>query len=39
MSREAFEALLKVCNLDYAKMGKAMESLVNYMNQTDKLGL
>ena len=26
-----------VCNLDYSKMGKAMESLVEYMNRTDKV--
>lgn len=26
-----------VCNLGYSKMGKAMESLVEYMNRTDKV--
>ncbi|HAU86629.1 MAG TPA: aminopeptidase [Lachnospiraceae bacterium] len=38
MSLEAFEDYyFKVCNLDYSKMNKAMESLVNYMNRTDKV--
>ena len=38
MSKEAFEDFyFKVCNLDYSKMGKAMESLVDYMNKTDKI--
>ena len=38
MSREAFEDFyFKVCNLDYSKMGKAMENLVEYMNKTDKV--
>ena len=38
MSSEAFEDFyFKVCNLDYSKMGKAMESLVDYMNKTDKV--
>lgn len=38
MSQEAFEDFyFRVCNLDYAKMGKAMESLVDYMNRTDKV--
>jgi len=38
MSKEAFEEFyFKVCNLDYSKMGKAMESLVDYMNKTDKV--
>lgn len=36
MSHEAFEDFyFKVCNLDYSKMGKAMENLVEYMNRTD----
>lgn len=39
-SSEAFEDFyFKVCNLDYSKMGKAMESLVEYMNKTDKVQL
>lgn len=38
MSEEAFEDFYyNVCNLDYSKMGKAMESLVDYMNRTDKV--
>lgn len=38
MSQEAFEDFyFKVCNLDYAKMGKAMKNLVDYMNRTDKV--
>lgn len=38
MSQEAFEDFYyNVCNLDYSKMGKAMESLVDYMNRTDKV--
>ena len=38
MSKEAFEDFyFKVCNLDYSKMGRAMESLVDYMNKTDKV--
>lgn len=38
MSQEAFEDFyFRVCNLDYAKMGKAMENLVDYMNRTDKV--
>ncbi len=37
-SEEAFEKFYyDVCNLDYAKMGKAMESLVEYMNRTDRV--
>lgn len=37
-SVEAFEDFyFNVCNLDYSKMGKAMESLVDYMNRTDKV--
>lgn len=31
------EFYFNVCNLDYAKMGKAMENLVNYMKRTDKV--
>lgn len=39
-STEAFEDFYyKVCNLDYSKMAKAMESLVEYMNRTDKVQL
>ena len=38
MSLEAFEDFyFKVCNLDYAKMGKAMESLVTLMERTDRV--
>lgn len=37
-STEAFEDFyFQVCNLDYSKMGKAMEALVAYMNRTDKV--
>ncbi|MDF2511461.1 MAG: hypothetical protein K0S04_1327 [Herbinix sp.] len=37
-STEAFEDFyFKVCNLDYAKMGKSMQNLVEYMNRTDKV--
>lgn len=37
-SLEAFEDFyFKVCNLDYSKMGRAMEKLVEYMNKTDKV--
>ena len=37
-SVEAFEDFyFKVCNLDYSKMAKAMERLVEYMNRTDKV--
>lgn len=37
-STEAFEDFyFDVCNLDYSKMGKAMESLVEYMERTDKV--
>lgn len=40
MSTEAFEDFYyKVCNLDYSKMSKAMDSLVNLMNKTDKVRL
>lgn len=38
MSTEAFEDFyFKVCNLDYAKMAKAMDPLVNLMQSTDKV--
>lgn len=38
MSTEAFEDFyFKVCCLDYAKMEKAMQPLVNLMNKTDKV--
>lgn len=38
MSLEAFEDFyFDVCTMDYGKMGKAMESLVNLMNKTDKV--
>lgn len=38
MSTEAFEDFyFQVCNLDYSKMAKAMESLVTLMNRTDKV--
>lgn len=37
-SLEAFEDFyFDVCTLDYSKMAKAMEALVNYMNRTDKV--
>lgn len=37
-STEAFEEFyFNVCNLDYSKMGKAMENLVEYMQKTDKV--
>jgi aminopeptidase len=37
-SLENFEDFyFKVCNLDYSKMAKAMENLVEYMNKTDKV--
>ena len=37
-STETFEDFyFKVCNLDYAKMSKAMDKLVDYMNRTDKV--
>ena len=40
MSTEAFEDFyFKVCNLDYSKMSKAMDSLVDLMNRTDKVQL
>lgn len=35
---ESFEDFyFKVCNLDYSKMSKAMDSLVNFMEKTDKV--
>lgn len=38
MSLEAFEEYyFNVCNLDYSKMDKAMDSLANLMNKTDKV--
>jgi len=38
MSTDEFEDFyFKVCNLDYSKMSKAMDSLVDYMNKTDKV--
>ncbi len=38
MSTEAFEDyFFEVCNLDYSKMSKAMDSLVSLMNKTDKV--
>ncbi|MBD3110499.1 aminopeptidase [Bacillus sp. AGMB 02131] len=38
MSTEAFEDFyFDVCNLDYSKMSKAMDSLVDLMNKTDKV--
>ena len=38
MSLEAFEEYyFNVCNLDYSKMSKAMDSLVELMNKTDKV--
>lgn len=37
-SLEAFEDFYyQVCNLDYSKMSKAMDNLVNLMNNTDKV--
>ncbi|MGE8206290.1 aminopeptidase [Heyndrickxia sp. NPDC080065] len=40
MSTEAFEDFyFNVCNLDYSKMDKAMDSLVALMNKTDKVRL
>ena len=37
-SLESFEDFyFKVCNLDYDKMSKAMDSLVDFMNRTDKV--
>ena len=38
MSTEGFEDFyFNVCNLDYGKMSRAMDSLVELMNQTDKV--
>lgn len=38
MSTEEFEDFFfNVCNLDYAKMSRAMDSLKNLMNKTDKV--
>lgn len=38
MSQESFEDFyFNVCNVDYAKMGRSMKSLVDYMNRTDKV--
>lgn len=38
LSTEAFEDFyFNVCNLDYSKMSKAMDSLVNLMQKTDKV--
>ena len=38
MSTDEFEDFyFKVCNLDYSKMDKAMNNLVNLMNKTDKV--
>jgi len=38
MSTEAFEDFyFNVCNLDYAKMARAMDPLVELMNRTDKV--
>ncbi|TKC15850.1 aminopeptidase [Robertmurraya kyonggiensis] len=38
MSTEGFEDFyFQVCNLDYGKMDKAMDSLVELMNKTDKV--
>lgn len=40
MSTEAFEEFYyNVCNLDYSKMSKAMDALVDLMNKTDKVRL
>ncbi|SES35219.1 aminopeptidase [Salipaludibacillus aurantiacus] len=40
MSTEGFEDFyFNVCNLDYAKMDKAMDALVSKMNNTDKVRL
>ncbi len=40
MSTEGFEDFyFNVCNLDYSKMDKAMDNLVELMNQTDKVRL
>jgi aminopeptidase len=38
MSTEAFEDLyFNVCNLDYSKMSRAMDGLVDLMNRTDRV--
>ena len=38
MSTDEFEDFyFRVCNLDYSKMSKAMDNLVDYMNKTDKV--
>ena len=38
MSQEGFEDFyFRVCNLDYSKMSKAMEPLVDRMNRTDRV--
>lgn len=38
MSTDEFEDFyFKVCNLDYSKMDKAMDNLVNLMNKTDRV--
>ena len=38
MSTEAFEDFyFKVCNLDYAKMSRAMDGLIELMNRTDRV--
>jgi aminopeptidase len=40
MSTEAFEKLyFDVCTMDYSKMSKAMDALVDLMNRTDKVRL
>lgn len=40
MSTDSFEDFyFNVCNLDYSKMSKAMDNLVNLMNKTDKVRL
>lgn len=40
MSTEKFEDFyFNVCNLDYSKMDRAMKSLVDYMERTDKVHL
>lgn len=40
MSTETFEEFYyNVCNLDYSKMSKAMDALVDLMNKTDKVRL
>ena len=40
MSTEAFrDFYFRVCNLDYSKMARAMDALVDYMNRTDRVRL